>query len=172
MRTNQTDRLLKAISHFGNNEETTMQDKVKAQIEQIQEQVNKQLDSAKVEGFRILKELGANVETEEWNISEVVSEIREANPTVKEFVRNLNVATYDNRFRANWNATMGTALAKLNIEKAYVRSVKPRISEARDTVNSRVRDIQELSEKAQDKAQELGKTAQDKAQELRAKIAG
>ena len=149
-----------------------MQDKVKAQIEQIQEQVNKQLDSAKVEGFRILKELGANVEAEELNISEVVSEIREANPTVKEFVRNLNVATYDNRFRANWNATMGTALAKLNIEKAYVRSIKPRIAEARDTVNSRVKDIQELSEKAQDKAQELSKTAQDKAQELRAKIAG
>lgn len=142
-----------------------MQDKVKAQFEQIQEQVNKQLDSAKVEGYRILKELGANVESEELNLSEVVSDIREANPTVKSFVRNLNVATYDNRFRANWNATMGTALAKLNVEKAYVRNVKPRISDARDTVNARVRDLQE-------RTQELSEKAQDKAQELRTKIAG
>ncbi|OUS23794.1 hypothetical protein A9Q99_27565 [Gammaproteobacteria bacterium 45_16_T64] len=141
-----------------------MQDKVKAQFDQIQEQVNKQLDSAKVEGYRILKELGANVESEELNLSDVVSDLREANPTVKEFVRNLNVATYDNRFRANWNATMGTALAKLNVEKAYVRNVKPRIAEARDTVNARVRDIQE-------RTQELTEKAQDKAQELRSKIA-
>lgn len=142
-----------------------MQDKVKAQLEQIQEQVNKQLDGAKVEGIRILKELGANVEAGELNVSEVVSDIREANPTVKTFVRNLNVATYDNRFRANWNATMGTALAKLNIEKAYVRNVQPRVSEVRDTVNARVRDLQE-------RTQELTEKAQDKAQELRSKIAG
>ena len=47
-----------------------MQHKVKAQIEQIQEQVNKQLDSAKVEGIRILKELGANVEGEKLEILE------------------------------------------------------------------------------------------------------
>ena len=142
-----------------------MQDKVKAQIEQIQGQVNKQLDSAKVEGLRILKELGANVEAEELNISEVVSELREANPTVKEFVRNLNVATYDNRFRANWNATMGSALAKLNIEKAYVRSVKPRISEARDTVAARVSEIKE-------RAQKLSGKAQETTEEPSSKIAG
>ena len=132
-----------------------MQDKVIAQFEQIQGQVNKQLDDVKVEGFRILKELGANVEAEALTFSEVVSDIREANPSVKEFVRNLNVATYDNRFRANWNATMGTALAKLNVEKAYVRNIKPRIAEARDTVNSQVSNIKELTEKAQDKVQEL-----------------
>ncbi|PCJ45277.1 MAG: hypothetical protein COA99_05285 [Moraxellaceae bacterium] len=132
-----------------------MQDKVIAQFEQIQGQVNKQLDDAKVEGIRILKELGANVETEELTFSEVVSDIREANPSVKEFVRSLNVATYDNRFRANWNATMGTALAKLNVEKAYVRNIKPRIAEARETVTAQVSNLKDLTEKAQDKAQEL-----------------
>ena len=123
-----------------------MQDKIKTQLNQIQEQVNKQFEAAKSESIRILKELGVNTEAEELILSDALSEIREANPTVKEFARNLNVATYDNRFRANWNATMGTAFAKLNIEKAYIDNIKPRIIEARSTISAKVDSAQQYSQ--------------------------
>ena len=71
---------------------------------------------------------------------------------MRDFLRNLNVATYDNRFRFNWNATMISAYAKQQAEKAYAKDLKPRLAEVRDTVSAQLREVQ------------------SKTQELRAKI--
>lgn len=136
-----------------------IQDKVKVQLDQIKKQseklqveLGKGLEVAKVEGQRILKELGVDTSAEKIDLNELVTELRKANPSVRDFLRNLNVATYDNRFRLNWNTTMISAYAKQQAEKTYAKDVKPRIAEVRETVSSQLREVQA------------------KTQELRAKI--
>ncbi|MGB1062368.1 MAG: hypothetical protein ACPGZU_19660, partial [Ketobacter sp.] len=95
-----------------------IQDKVKVQLDQLKKQseklqaeLGKGLEVAKLEGQRILKELGVEAD-DKIELNELLAELRKANPTVRDFLRNLNVATYDNRFRFNWNATMISAYAK------------------------------------------------------------
>ncbi|MCG8316112.1 MAG: hypothetical protein MI976_23105 [Pseudomonadales bacterium] len=132
-----------------------MQEQIKTQIEQLKEQgeklqvqVNKQLDKAKAEGLRILRELGAKVEDGETvSLNEVVKDIRDSNEGVRDFVRKLNVATYDNRFELNWNANMMSAYAKLQANKTYAKNVEPRLIEVRDSFEAQ---IKELSEKAKE----------------------
>lgn len=126
----------------------TQIDQIKEQSEKLQAQVNKQLDKAKAEALRILRELGAEVEDgEKLNLNEVITEIRENNESVRDFVRKLNVATYDNRFELNWNANMMSAYAKLQANKTYAKNVEPRLIEVRDNVEAQ---IKELSEKAKE----------------------
>ncbi|MCK5790788.1 MAG: hypothetical protein KAH34_08095 [Ketobacter sp.] len=135
-----------------------IQDKVKVQLDQLKKQserlqaeLGKGLEVAKLEGQRILKELGVEAD-DKIELNELLAELRKANPTVRDFLRNLNVATYDNRFRFNWNATMISAYAKQQAEKAYAKDLKPRLAEVRDTVSAQLREVQ------------------SKTQELRAKI--
>ena len=126
-----------------------IQDKVKVQLsqfkkqgEKLQVELGKGLEAAKEEGQRILKELGVDTSTKKIEINELVTELRKANPSVRDFLRNLDVATYDNRFRLNWNTTMISAYAKQQAEKAYAKDVKPRIAEVRETVSTQLREVQ------------------------------
>ncbi len=80
-----------------------------------------------------------------------MEELRKANPTVRDFLRNLNVATYDNRFRMNWNATMISAYAKQQAEKTYIKDLKPRIDEVRDTVSTQLREVQSKTQELRSK---------------------
>lgn len=130
----------------------TQLDQLKKQSEKLQTELGKGLEVAKLEGQRILKELGVEADAEKIDLNELLAELRKANPTVRDFLRNLNVATYDNRFRLNWNATMISAYAKQQAEKTYAKDVKPRLSEVRATVSTQLREVQ------------------SKTQELRAKI--
>lgn len=140
-------------------------DQIKSQSEKLQSQANKQVDAVKAEGLRILAELGAKVEGEELNLSEVVADLREANPSIKQFVRNLDVATYDNRFRLSWNANMGKAYAKLQANKTFATEVEPRINEARETISTNFSEIRGNLETQ-------FRNAQEKAKELRNKFQG
>lgn len=126
-----------------------IQDKVKVQLDQLKKQseklqveLGKGLEVAKVEGQRILKELGVDTSAEKIDLNELVAELRKANPTVRDFLRNLDVATYDNRFRLNWNSTMISAYAKQQAEKTYIKDLKPRIAEVRSTVAQQLREVQ------------------------------
>ena len=126
-----------------------IQDKVKDQISQLkkqsdklQAQINKSFDAAKVEGQRILKELGVESSAEKVNLQDLVSELRKANPTVKDLIRNLEVATYDNRFRLNWNTTMISAYAKQQAEKTYAKDIKPKLSEVKSSLIDQLHDVQ------------------------------
>ena len=126
-----------------------IQDKVKTQIdslkkqsEKLQAELNKRLDSAKVEGQRILNELGVTTEINQLTLNELVSELRAANPSVKEFIRKLDVATYDNRFRLHWDSNMMSAYTKQLAEKTYIKDLKPRLEEVRDTVTAQLKDVQ------------------------------
>lgn len=135
-----------------------IQEKMKGQLSQLkkqgdklQAQVNKRLDNAKLEGQRILKELGVE-SAESISLQELVGELRKANPTVKDLIRKLEVATYDNRFRINWNTNMISAYAKQQAEKSYIKDIKPKLAELRSNLTAQLQE------------------AQEKAQELRAKI--
>lgn len=126
-----------------------IQDKVKTQIESIKKQgeklqseLNKRLDSAKVESQRILGELGVTTEINQLSLSELVSELRAANPTVKDFIRKLDVATYDNRFRLQWDSTMMSAYTKQLAEKTYIKDLKPRLEEVKTTVTGQLKEVQ------------------------------
>ncbi|MEZ5505748.1 MAG: hypothetical protein R3F47_09335 [Gammaproteobacteria bacterium] len=126
-----------------------IQDKVKNQIdtikkqgEKLQGQLNKRLESAKVESQRILNELGVTTEINQLSLAELVSELRAANPTVKDFIRKLDVATYDNRFRLQWDSTMMSAYTKQLAEKKYIKELKPRIEEVRATVSEQLKEVQ------------------------------
>lgn len=136
-----------------------IQDKVKVQLDQLKKQgeklqaeFGKGLEVAKLEGQRILHELGVDTSAEKIDLQELVEELRKANPTVRDFLRNLDVATYDNRFRLNWNATMISAYAKQQAEKTYAKDIKPKLAEVKETVATQLREVQA------------------KTQELRAKI--
>lgn len=126
-----------------------IQEKVKTQIDQIkkqggklQGQLNKSLESAKVEGQRILKELGVEVKPGKIDVNALLIELRKANPSIKAFIRNLDVATYDNRFRLNWNATMISAYAKQQAEKTYATEVKPMLLEVKASMEEQLKEVQ------------------------------
>lgn len=126
-----------------------IQDKVKTQIETIKKQseklqaeLNKALDSAKVESQRILGELGVTTEINKLSLSDLVSELRAANPTVKDFIRKLDVATYDTRFRLHWDSTMMSAYTKQLAEKTYIKDLKPKLEEVKATVSEQLKDVQ------------------------------
>ena len=126
-----------------------IQDKVKTQIETIKKQseklqaeLNKALDSAKVESQRILGELGVTTEINKLSLSDLVSELRAANPTVKDFIRKLDVATYDTRFRLHWDSTMMSAYTKQLAEKTYIKDLKPKLEEVQATVSEQLKDVQ------------------------------
>ncbi len=126
-----------------------IQDKVKDQLSQLkkqgdklQAQVNQRLEEAKLEGQRILKELGVE-STESLNLKELVAELREANPSVKELIRKLDVATYDNRFRINWNSNMISSYAKQQAEKTYFKEIKPKLAELKTNIADQVQVVQE-----------------------------
>ena len=135
-----------------------IQDKVKVQLDQIKKQseklqaeLSKGLEVAKLEGQRILHEMGVDTSAEKIDLQELVEELRQANPTVRDFLRNLNVATYDNRFRLNWNATMISAYAKQQAEKTYAKDVKPKLAEVRDTVTAQLREVQAKTQELRSK---------------------
>ena len=126
-----------------------IQDKVKTQIEtlkkqseKLQSELNKRVESAKVESQRILGELGVTTQINQLSLSELVTELRAANPTVKDFIRKLDVATYDNRFRLQWDSTMMSAYTKQLAENAYIKDLKPRLEEVRATVAGQLKDVQ------------------------------
>lgn len=120
----------------------TQIDSIKKQSEKLQAQLNKRLEGAKVEGQRILNELGVTTELNQLTLSELVTELRAANPSVKDFVRKLDVATYDNRFRLHWDSTMMSAYTKQLAEKKYIKELKPRLEEVRSSVTEQLKEVQ------------------------------
>lgn len=124
------------------NKVKTQIDTIKKQSEKLQAQLNKRLEDAKVEGQRILNELGVTTELNQLTLSELVTELRAANPSVKDFVRKLDVATYDNRFRLQWDSTMMSAYTKQLAEKKYIKELKPRLEEVRSTVTEQLKEVQ------------------------------
>ena len=125
-----------------------IQDKIKTQINQlkqqsgdVREQVQKFVSAGQTEAQRILKELGVTDDVTSIALSELVANLRKSNPTLKTFFRNLNVATYDNRFRWHWNSHMISAYARQQAEKTYSKEVKPKLESVVENFTGQVQEI-------------------------------
>lgn len=125
-----------------------IQDKVKTQIdnikkqgEKLQSELNTRLESAKNETQRILTELGVTTEIKQLTLKDLVNELRAANPTAKEFIRKLDVATYDNRFRLQWDSSMLSTYTKQLAEKKYIKELKPKLEEVKTTVTNQIEEV-------------------------------
>lgn len=125
-----------------------IQDKIKSQLDQlkqqsddVREQVQKLMSAGQTEAQRILKELGVADDFNSIALSELVKNLRQSNPNLKTFLRNLNVATYDNRFRWNWNSHMITAYARQQAEKTYSKEVKPKLDSVVENLSDQVQEL-------------------------------
>lgn len=113
-------------------------------IKDLQSSLNSQWKKAAAEGKKILAELGAET-TEEATLSDIVAQIRENNPSLRQLAINLDRATYDSRKKLEWNARMMSAYAKFRAEVEYQKNLKPRLDSYRETTVSQ---WQQLSDQA------------------------
>lgn len=111
-----------------------IQANVRAQLENIQNvgkkiqaEVTDKLKLAEAEGRKLLEKIAGSEIQPEAKLSDVVAKIRANNPTFKQLLLNVDVATYDARESLKWNAGMMTAYAKMQTEKSIDRDIKPAI---------------------------------------------
>lgn len=120
--------------------------------DKLETQFRPQIDRASKELRRMLKQLGADTE-QTHSLSELVSQLRERNPSLKALLLNLDAATYDARKQLSWNAHMLSAFALTKAEETYEQNLKPRLVDYRRQAEDRV------------------KALTDKAAEYRGKVA-
>lgn len=113
--------------------------------QKLQTQVNNQWSKANSEIRRVLKELGADV-SEESNLGDIVSQIREQNPSFRELKLKLDAATYDVRQKARWDAHMISAYVWQKAETSYQRDLKPLVSNYREIAESRLQSLVALAQ--------------------------
>ncbi len=123
---------------------------VQAISEKVQSQLKPQLDKAAKEGKKVLSQLGAT-KTEEKSISEIISEIREQNPTLKRLILSLDSATYDARKQLTWNASMMSAYAKFQAEIKFDKNVKPAVENYLSTAESQFKTLLEKANELKEK---------------------
>lgn len=104
---------------------------------------------------KLVSELGADM-SEPRPLSDIVADIRRSNPTLRDFNRRLDLATYDLRKKLWWDAHMMTAYATDRAERTYRVEIKPRLDQARSHADARARRamtfIRELTERRDDMA--------------------
>lgn len=121
---------------------STQLEQAKNTQEKLQTIVNVQFEKAGEEVRKILKDMGANVVAgEPVNVSTALTEIKNNAGSIREFVNNIDIATYDIRNRFSWNAHMLSAFAELKAVKAVEQAIeeaKPKINAYRDQVETTV----------------------------------
>ncbi|MDX1589640.1 MAG: hypothetical protein R3296_11945 [Oleiphilaceae bacterium] len=106
----------------------------------LQAQVNTQWTKASDEIRRVLKELGADV-SQEQKVADIVSQIREHNPSFRQLMLNLDAATYDARQKARWDAHMISAYLWQKVETSYQQDLKPLVGNYREIAESRLQSL-------------------------------
>ncbi|TVP55273.1 MAG: hypothetical protein EA349_09670 [Halomonadaceae bacterium] len=119
--------------------------------QKLQTQVNNQWSKANDEIRRILTELGADV-SDTSNLGDIVSQIREQNPSFRQLMLKLDAATYDVRQKARWDAHMMSAYVWQKAETSYQRDLKPLVSNYREIAETR---LQALISQAQNLRQKV-----------------
>jgi hypothetical protein len=109
-------------------------------IEKARQVAQRQLGLVSREGVRVLEEVGINLN--ERDLNKLLLDVRERNGSLRGFITNLEVATYDLRSQARWNATMAAAFARVQAEKRLERLnsqvIEPRLTEVRGRVEKQV----------------------------------
>ena len=130
-----------------------MQEKIKQQLDQLQQikakfqtQVTNQLDRASVEGKKILAQLGVDTNEKELSVIRALTQLRENNSSLREFLNKLDTATYDTRKKLSWDAHSMSAYARLKAEETYLLEVKPKLMEYRTTAESQIKALKAKAE--------------------------
>ncbi len=134
-----------------------VQEKVKTQVQQVnelkqklQDQAATQWTKASDEIQRVLSELGAENIGEE-SLSKIVSDIREKNPSFRQLMLSLDAATYDARKRFSWNANMTTAYIRNKVEESYTNDLRPLVSDYRKTAEERLQSLASQARKLRER---------------------
>lgn len=124
-----------------------VQEKVKTQVKQVnelkqklQDQASQQWSKASDELQRVLNELGVE-NAGEQSLREIVSDIREKNPSFRQLMLKLDAATYDARKRLSWNANMTTAYIRNKAEESYTNELRPLVSNYRKQAEERLQSL-------------------------------
>lgn len=108
--------------------------------EKLGTQFKPQIDRASHELKRMLKQLGAETE-QVHSLADLVTQLRQRNPSLKALLINIDAATYDARKQLSWNAHMFSAFALNKAEEAYQRELKPLLADYRKQAETRVKAI-------------------------------
>ncbi|MDX1801068.1 MAG: hypothetical protein R3303_09085 [Marinobacter sp.] len=104
---------------------------------------------------KMVSELGADV-SEPRPLADIIADLRRSNPSLRDFNRRLDLATYDLRKKLWWDANMMTAYVTDRAERAYRVEIKPRLEQARSHADASARRaltfIRELTERRDDMA--------------------
>ncbi|TBW59392.1 hypothetical protein EZI54_00060 [Marinobacter halodurans] len=106
--------------------------------EQMEAQIRPQVDAASIELRKMLKDMGADP-SENASLADIVSQIRERNPSLRQLAMRLDIATYDVRRKLIWNANMMSAYLSDRAGKAYELDVKPKLRHYRTSAESRAK---------------------------------
>lgn len=105
--------------------------------DKLETQFRPQIDRASQELKRMLKQLGAETD-QVHSLSDLVTQLRKRNPTLKALLINIDTATYDARKQLSWNVHMLSAFALNKAEEAYLRDLKPLLADYRKQAEARV----------------------------------
>lgn len=122
-----------------------LQDSFKSSFENVNSMRTKletrmrpQLDWATLELKKVLRDMGAEPD-ESASLADVVSQIRERNPSLRQLAARFDIATYDLRQKLLWNANMMSAYLTDRAEQAFENEVKPKIHRYRTSAESRTK---------------------------------
>lgn len=121
-----------------------LQDNVRPKLNQLGEAIRK-----------LVSELGADL-SEPRPLADIIADLRRSNPTLRDFNRRLDLATYDLRKRLWWDANMMTAYATDRAERTFRMEIKPRLDDARSQADAKAKQVmtfvRELTERRDDMA--------------------
>lgn len=122
-----------------------LQDSLKSRLENVHSMREKletrmrpQFDWATLELKKVVRDMGAEP-NESASLTEIVSQIRERNPSLRQLATRFDIATYDLRKKLWWNANMMSAYFTERAEQTFNQDVKPKISHYRSSAESRTK---------------------------------
>ena len=131
--------------------------------EKLQNRMRPQFEWATMELKKVMRDMGSEPD-DSASLAEIVAQIREHNPSLRQLVARFDIATYDLRKKLWWDANMMSAYLTERAERTFDQDIKPKFSGYRASAESRtkalidqVRDLRSVPARKprQDTSQEL-----------------
>lgn len=106
--------------------------------EKLETRMRPQLDWATIELKKVARDMGAKP-NDSASLTEIISQIRERNPSLRQLAARFDIATYDLRKKLWWDANMMSAYLTDKAEQAFDQEVRPKISRYRSSAESRTK---------------------------------
>ncbi|PID44733.1 MAG: hypothetical protein CSB48_01005 [Proteobacteria bacterium] len=110
---------------------------------QVQSTIEKQLDKASEEGYRVLSDVAGEKVDSGVRLADIFAKIKANNPSFRRLMLNVDSATYDTRKTMEWNVAMMAAYAKMQAEKAVEKEIAPKLKVYVDQLEEKTRQAAE-----------------------------